>query len=245
MLEQGKLEADSDSMKNLIKKTEHRSGQNLTDSEKILWNDGNFSLTSLTINRLKKVLNALKGSQQKFQLENLWTFKSLWGISHSAKSDCESLHLWTPWPGNRRRSAGIFFPDPIGTMSVRSLPRRNRSVFYIGDVEESQYNLMRFPFRSHGIDAIDVATAKEQAGRHKIKVNDLKQFWTTTEYPAGDWLSGRIASRFNDELVYTAGGYNAGPTNKTWLKTYNSASPEEFVEHIPFKKPRNMSKGLP
>ena len=88
------------------------------------------------------------------------------------------------------------------------------------------------------------ATAKEQAGRHKIKVNDLKQFFEPrlNTLLGTDYL-GRIASRFNDELVYTAGGYNAGPTNmKRWLKTYNSASPEEFVEHIPFQETKDYVK---
>jgi soluble lytic murein transglycosylase len=29
---------------------------------------------------------------------------------------------------------------------------------------------------------------------------------------------------------------------KRWLKTYNSASPEEFVEHIPFQETKDYVK---
>ena len=113
--------------------------------------------------------------------------------------------------------------------------------------EESHFNPNAISrSEAMGLMQLMPATAKEQAGRHKIKVNDLKQFFEPrlNTLLGTDYL-GRIASRFNDELVYTAGGYNAGPTNmKRWLETYNSASPEEFVEHIPFQETKDMLKGF-
>ena len=110
--------------------------------------------------------------------------------------------------------------------------------------ESGLYPRARSKVGARGLMQLMPATAKEQAGRHKIKVNDLKQFFEPrlNTLLGTDYL-GRIASRFNDELVYTAGGYNAGPTNmKRWLKTYNSASPEEFVEHIPFQETKDYVK---
>ena len=66
MLEQGKLEVDSDSMKNLVKKTGHRSGQNLTDSEKILLNRWEFLFDILDNQQAEEeMLNALKKDHSK------------------------------------------------------------------------------------------------------------------------------------------------------------------------------------
>ena len=80
--------------------------------------------------------------------------------------------------------------------------------------------------------------------RQKIKIKDLDDvFDPHLNMLLGTHYLGKMASKFDDELVYTAGGYNAGPTNmQRWLKTWNNVSPEEFVEHIPFKETRNYIK---
>ncbi len=54
---------------------------------------------------------------------------------------------------------------------------------------------------------------------------------------------GHLASRFEDELILTAGSYNAGPGNMgKWLKRIRFHSLDEFVEDIPFEETRNYVK---
>ncbi len=54
---------------------------------------------------------------------------------------------------------------------------------------------------------------------------------------------GHLARRFEEELILTAGSYNAGPGNMNkWLKRIQFRSIDEFVEDIPFEETRNYVK---
>jgi soluble lytic murein transglycosylase len=44
-------------------------------------------------------------------------------------------------------------------------------------------------------------------------------------------------------LIYTAGSYNAGPSNmRKWIKRWRGKSLDEFVEQIPFSETRKYVK---
>ena len=59
----------------------------------------------------------------------------------------------------------------------------------------------------------------------------------------GIFYLGQLAKKFQSELIYTAGGYNAGPHNmKKWINRWNGMSLDNFVEEIPFNETRNYVK---
>jgi len=250
MLEQGKLEADSDSMKNLIKKTEHRSGQNLTDSEKILLKRWEFLFDILDNQQAEEeMLNALKKDHSKSFSWKICELLNRFEVFHTLQKVIANHYIYELYDQEIGEDPlwEFAFPRPYWDHVREVSSKAGIDPYFALAImrEESHFNPNAISrSEAMGLMQLMPATAKEQAGRHKIKVNDLKQFFEPRlNTLLGTHYLGRIASRFNDELVYTAGGYNAGPTNmKRWLKTYNSASPEEFVEHIPFQETKDYVK---
>jgi soluble lytic murein transglycosylase len=87
-------------------------------------------------------------------------------------------------------------------------------------------------------------TAKEEARRQKIQLGTREAvFDPRINTRLGTGYLGRLAKRFQDKLILTAGSYNAGPSNmKRWLKRWKGLSVDEFVETIPFLETRNYVK---
>ena len=88
------------------------------------------------------------------------------------------------------------------------------------------------------------STAKEIAKRKKIKLKEREEiFDPELNTKLGTFYLGRLANKFNSELIYTAGGYNAGPKNMSkWINRWNGNSLDDFVEQIPFKETRKYVK---
>ena len=87
-------------------------------------------------------------------------------------------------------------------------------------------------------------TAKEEARRQKIRLGTREAvFDPRINTRLGTGYLGRLAKHFQDELILTAGSYNAGPSNmKRWLKRWKGLPVDEFVETIPFLETRNYVK---
>ena len=87
-------------------------------------------------------------------------------------------------------------------------------------------------------------TAKEEARGQKIRLGTREAvFDPRINTRLGTGYLGRLAKRFQDKLILTAGSYNAGPSNmKRWLKRWKGLSVDEFVETIPFLETRNYVK---
>ena len=95
-----------------------------------------------------------------------------------------------------------------------------------------------------GLMQLMPATAKDVAKRKKIKLKEKEEIFNP-ELNAllGTLYLGRLSNQFKSELIYTAGGYNAGPHNMSkWLNRWNNKSLDAFVEQIPFKETRNYVK---
>jgi len=91
-------------------------------------------------------------------------------------------------------------------------------------------------------DAIKKAT--EVAKRKKIKLNEKEEIFNPElNTQLGTLYLGRLSNQFKSELIYTAGGYNAGPHNMIkWINRWRGKSLDVFVEQIPFKETRNYVK---
>ena len=88
------------------------------------------------------------------------------------------------------------------------------------------------------------ATAKDVAKRKKIKLNEKEEIFNPElNTQLGTLYLGRLSNQFKSELIYTAGGYNAGPHNMIkWINRWRGKSLDVFVEQIPFKETRNYVK---
>ncbi len=95
-----------------------------------------------------------------------------------------------------------------------------------------------------GLMQLMPATAKDVARWNKMNVRIPEDiFDPQINTRLGTSYLGRLAGRFEDELIFTAGSYNAGPGNmKNWLKRIQYRSLEEFVEDIPFEETREYVK---
>lgn len=58
----------------------------------------------------------------------------------------------------------------------------------------------------------------------------------------GSWYLAHLAQRFDNDLVFTVAGYNAGPTAvRRWVKM-GPVEPDEFIESIPYEETRTYTK---
>jgi len=111
--------------------------------------------------------------------------------------------------------------------------------------EESHFNPQALSSsKAIGLMQLMPATAKDVAKRKKIKLNEKEEIFNPElNAQLGTLYLGRLSYQFKSELIYTAGGYNAGPHNMSkWIKRWNGKSLDAFVEQIPFKETRNYVK---
>ena len=95
-----------------------------------------------------------------------------------------------------------------------------------------------------GLMQLMPATAKEMAKRKKIDLKEKDEIYNPElNTKLGTFYLGRLAEKFQSELIYTAGSYNAGPHNMIkWINRWDGKSLDAFVEQIPFKETRNYVK---
>ena len=111
--------------------------------------------------------------------------------------------------------------------------------------EESHFNPHALSSsKAIGLMQLMPATAKAEAKRIKIKLTGKAEiFDPELNTQLGTLYLGRLSNKFKSELIYTAGGYNAGPRNMSkWINRWNGKSLDVFVEQIPFKETRNYVK---
>jgi soluble lytic murein transglycosylase len=111
--------------------------------------------------------------------------------------------------------------------------------------EESHFNPQALSSsKAIGLMQLMPATAKDVAKRKNIKLNEKEEIFNPElNAQLGTLYLGRLSNQFKSELVYTAGGYNAGPNNMIkWINRWRGKSLDVFVEQIPFKETRNYVK---
>ena len=87
-------------------------------------------------------------------------------------------------------------------------------------------------------------TARQLAKRHRIPLKPISQvFEPSINIHLGTSYLGWLSPQFGRNLIYTAGGYNAGPGNmKKWIRSWKKLPMDEFVEMIPFNETQNYVK---
>ena len=111
--------------------------------------------------------------------------------------------------------------------------------------EESHFDpLALSSSKAIGLMQLMPATAKFVARKQKIKLNEIDDIFNPKlNTRLGTLYLGSIAGRFKSELIYTAGSYNAGPSNmRKWIKRWRKKSLDAFVEQIPFSETRKYVK---
>ncbi len=111
--------------------------------------------------------------------------------------------------------------------------------------EESRYDHMaRSIANARGLMQLIPPTAKEVAKQQKMSLKSMNRLYDPlVNMRLGSSYLGTLAKQFQNELIYAAGGYNAGPHRmKRWRKTSGKLPIDEFVESIPFRETRNYVK---
>jgi tetratricopeptide (TPR) repeat protein len=98
--------------------------------------------------------------------------------------------------------------------------------------------------KAMGLMQLMPATAKFMARKQKIKLSEIAEIFNPElNTRLGTLYLGRLSDRFKSELIYTAGSYNAGPSNMLkWIKRWRGKSIDAFVEQIPFSETRKYVK---
>ena len=98
--------------------------------------------------------------------------------------------------------------------------------------------------KAMGLMQLMPATAKDVAKRNKIRLDKKEEIYVPKlNIKLGIFYLGQLAKKFQSELIYTAGSYNAGPHNmKKWINRWNGISLDNFVEKIPFNETKNYVK---
>ena len=98
--------------------------------------------------------------------------------------------------------------------------------------------------KAMGLMQLMPATAKFVARKQKIKLSEIAEIFNPElNIRLGTLYLGSLADRFKSELIYTAGSYNAGPSNMLkWIKRWKGKSNDAFVEQIPFSETRKYVK---
>ncbi len=250
LLEQEEPEGESGTMKILAKKDQHRPGQELSSEEEIFLNRWEFLFDIFDTEQAEaEILNALKNDHSRSFSRKICELLNHYEAFHTLQKVIANHYIFVLYDQKIGEDPlwEFAFPRPYWAHVREVASKAGIDPYFALAImrEESHFNPNAISrSEAMGLMQLMPATAKEQAGRHKIQIRDLEEIFDPfLNTLLGTHYLGKIASRFNDELVYTAGGYNAGPTNmKRWLKTYNGASPEEFVEHIPFQETREYVK---
>ncbi len=97
---------------------------------------------------------------------------------------------------------------------------------------------------AHGLMQLIPPTAKEVARQQKLKFHRVPQLYDPFfNIRLGTHYLGGLAKRFNQNIIFASGGYNAGPHNmKKWVKRDGKLPADEFVEMIPYRETRNYVK---
>lgn len=107
--------------------------------------------------------------------------------------------------------------------------------------EESCFNPMAVsPAGAMGLLQVMPKTGSFAAKKLGIKdFERLSLFRPGVNIRIGAWYLGYLALRFNNDLVLTVAGYNAGPNAAAkWIKTLPRET-DEFIEAIPYKETRH------
>ncbi|MBI1912389.1 MAG: transglycosylase SLT domain-containing protein [Deltaproteobacteria bacterium] len=110
--------------------------------------------------------------------------------------------------------------------------------------EESAFNPKAVsPTGALGLMQIMPSTGKQIAkelGRQSFDSKHLLDPEVNIEF--GSWYLGSLARRFDNNIVFTIAGYNAGPNAVArWAETLPSEL-DEFIESIPYPETRNYAK---
>ena len=143
--------------------------------------------------------------------------------------------------------ARIAFPIEIIDLIKRTKGPGSADEFLVAAImrEESTFN-PRAISRTGAVglmqimpDTGDFIAMKTRAG----KVNREALLRPELNIRFGSWYLGYLARKFDNNLVFTIAGYNAGPKAvKRWVKNGGSTELDEFVEEIPYSETRAYAK---
>ena len=111
--------------------------------------------------------------------------------------------------------------------------------------EESHFNPKALSSsKAMGLMQLMPATARHVAKKKKIQLKNKEDIYDPKlNTLLGTLYLGGLFDRFKSELVYAAGGYNAGPHNMLkWIKRWEGEPLDVFVEQIPFNETKNYVK---
>ena len=140
----------------------------------------------------------------------------------------------------------IAFPSGIVESIKKAAPEAAADPYLVAAVmrEESSFD----PEAVSPAGALGILQVMPKTGGFAAKMMGLKAFDRKALFQPdvniriGSWYLGYLASLFNNDLVLTIAGYNAGPeVAAQWVKTLPQET-DEFIEAIPYQETRYYVK---
>lgn len=140
----------------------------------------------------------------------------------------------------------LSFPPSLVELVREKTPPGSVDPYLVAAVmrEESSFNPNAVSITGAlGLMQIMPSTGRFVAGRLGTDVKDPDEFLDPgLNIRLGSWYLGHLARRFNNDVVLTIAGYNAGPgAVSKWLRTL-PPEPDEFIESIPYPETRGYAK---
>ncbi len=180
-----------------------------------------------------------KGSELLYQNgehHSLQRFISNFYLSDIKKLSMEQKALWK-----------FAYPRPHWSFIQQQSKKAKIDPYWVLAIirEESRYDPYAHSIaNARGLMQLIEPTAKQVAKQQKIPLKNINNLYDPLiNIRLGTHYLGTLARQFQKELVYAAGGYNAGGHRmKKWLKTSGKLPIDEFAESIPFRETRNYVK---
>ncbi len=150
-------------------------------------------------------------------------------------------------PIENQRAWQFAYPRPYWPYIQKQSKKTKLDPYWILAIirEESRYDPMALSVaNARGLMQLISPTAKQVARQQKVRLKNINRLYDPSfNILLGSSYLGKLATRFGNELIYAAGGYNAGPHRmKKWRKSFGKLPMDEFVESIPFRETRNYVK---
>ncbi|MBF0279330.1 MAG: transglycosylase SLT domain-containing protein [SAR324 cluster bacterium] len=180
-----------------------------------------------------------KGSELLYHYEehhSLQSFISDYFLLSLKKLPMEKKALWK-----------FAYPRPYWTYILQQSKKANLDPYWVLAIirEESRYDPDALSIAdARGLMQLIEPTAKQVAKQQKMRLKNIHSLHDPfINIRLGTHYLGTLARQFHKEIIYAAGGYNAGGHRmKKWLKSSGNLPLDEFVESIPFRETRNYVK---
>ncbi|HKI98241.1 MAG TPA: lytic transglycosylase domain-containing protein [bacterium] len=138
------------------------------------------------------------------------------------------------------------FPRPHWEVVRRLAEQERIDPYFIFAImrEESRFFTSAYSHAgAKGLMQLMPSTARQIAKRNGLDYDEGQLHTPKLNIPIGTIYLKRVLKRFDENLLYAAAAYNAGPTNvKRWVRRYGGLPLDEFVERIPFGETQRYVK---